>query len=63
MDNPAFVKDSASSGETANDLQNKRPNLNKRRILKNVILLSVAFMVLFTSYQSMATLQSSINQV
>ena len=34
----------------------------KRKILKNVILISVAFMVLFTSYQSMSTLQSSINK-
>ena len=34
----------------------------KRSIVKNVILIAVAFMVLFTSFQSMASLQSSINQ-
>ena len=35
----------------------------KRAIMKNVILISFAFMLLFTSYQSMASLQSSINKV
>ena len=34
----------------------------KRKILKNVLLISMAFMVLFTSFQSMASLQSSINK-
>ena len=34
----------------------------KRTIMKNVILIAIAFMVLFTSFQSMASLQSSINQ-
>ena len=29
-----------------------------RKILKNVLLISMAFMVLFTSFQSMASLQS-----
>ena len=34
----------------------------KRKIWKNVLLISMAFMVLFTSFQSMASLQSSINK-
>ena len=34
----------------------------KKKILKNLLLISVAFMVLFTSYESIAKLQSSINK-
>lgn len=35
----------------------------KFSILKNVIVISIAFMLLFTAFQSMANLQSSINKV
>ena len=35
----------------------------KRSIYKNVGIISVAFMILFTAFQSMASLQSSINKV
>ena len=35
----------------------------KLRIAKNVIVISFAFMLLFTAFQSMANLQSSINSV
>lgn len=35
----------------------------KFRIMKNVILISVSFLLLFTAFQSMANLQSSINKV
>ena len=35
----------------------------KRRMMKNVILISFSFMLLFTAFQSMANLQSSINKV
>ena len=34
----------------------------KKKIFKNLLLISVAFMVLFTSYESIAKLQSSINK-
>ena len=34
----------------------------KKKILKNLLLISVAFMVLFTSYESISKLQSSINK-
>ena len=34
----------------------------KWKILKNLLLISVAFMVLFTSYESISKLQSSINK-
>ena len=33
------------------------------RIMKNVVVVSAAFMVQFTAFQSMAALQSSINKV
>jgi hypothetical protein len=34
----------------------------KWSIWKNIVVISVAFMILFTSFQSMASLQSSINK-
>ncbi|XP_042205187.1 UNC93-like protein isoform X3 [Homarus americanus] len=37
--------------------------IEKFRILKNVVIISIAFMFLFTSFNSMANLQSSINKV
>ena len=47
----------------ASQFQEQQQNNDlKWKILKNVLLISVAFMVLFTSYQSMSTLQSSINK-
>ena len=35
----------------------------KRSIIKNVIIICIAFMLLFTAFQSMSALQSSINKV
>ena len=35
----------------------------KRGILRNVVVISFSFMLLFTAFQSMANLQSSINKV
>lgn len=40
----------------------KDEQLEKIRILKNVVIISIAFMFLFTSFNSMANLQSSINK-
>jgi len=37
--------------------------LAKRGIIKNVVIISFSFMLLFTAFQSMANLQSSINKV
>ena len=67
--NEGFVDDGAGSLEISK--QPRPPTKMKpetttkvsRSALKNVILIAIAFMVLFTSYQSMAALQSSINQV
>ena len=39
------------------------PEAEKRLILKNVVAISFSFMILFTAFQSMAALQSSINKV
>ena len=35
----------------------------KRGIIRNVVIISFSFMLLFTAFQSMANLQSSINKV
>ena len=39
------------------------PKSPSGRIMKNVVVISVAFMIQFTAFQSMAALQSSINKV
>ena len=52
---------SSSKIETAAlQRQNKH---EERMIMKNIIVISFAFMLLFTAFQSMASLQSSINKV
>ena len=64
-DNPAFDPDedlrrgSLRAGASTPSIQYKA-NEN-RRMLKNVIVISVAFMFLFTAFQSIAALQSSLN--
>ena len=45
------------------DLNEEEIKIAKRGILRNVIIISLSFMLLFTAYQSMASLQSSINKV
>ena len=45
------------------DLSQDQLKSEKRRIMKNVIVISFAFLLLFTAFQSMAALQSSINKV
>ena len=44
------------------DLSQDQLKSEKRRIMKNVIVISFAFLLLFTAFQSMAALQSSINK-
>ncbi|KAK7081147.1 Ion channel regulatory protein UNC-93 [Halocaridina rubra] len=41
----------------------REERMEKYRMLKNVFVISIAFMFLFTSFNSMANLQSSINKV
>lgn len=57
-------------GEANSDEVVRRENLTesqlkkeKMRIMKNVIVISFSFLLLFTAFQSMAALQSSINRV
>ena len=45
------------------DLDEGQLRSEKRRIMKNVVVISFAFLLLFTAFQSMAALQSSINKV
>ena len=45
------------------DLNQGQLRSEKRRIIKNVVVISFAFLLLFTAFQSMAALQSSINKV
>lgn len=50
------------------DLSPVPPNISygpheSRRMLKNIFLISFSFAFLFTAYQSMANLQSSLNSV
>lgn len=50
------------STELANKpLNPKYPEKEHRRMMKNVIVLSISFALLFTAYSSMSSLQSSIN--
>lgn len=55
-----------SSGDTVlhrDTMTEKEIKREKLMMMKNVIVISIAFMLLFTSFQSMANLQSSINKV
>lgn len=77
--NPAFVNDDGpdalpakvgapppSNGKDvvpAQKVLTKEERMEKFRMLKNVFIISIAFMFLFTSFNSMANLQSSINKV
>ncbi len=45
------------------DLTEAEVRKEKCRIMKNVIAISFSFLLLFTAFQSMANLQSSINKV
>ena len=55
---------SSSDDSSKVDPDTKRKNQREERmIMKNIIVISFAFMLLFTAFQSMASLQSSINKV
>ncbi len=45
------------------NLSDSQLKKEKFRIMKNVVLISFSFLFLFTAFQSMANLQSSINKV
>ncbi|XP_068230620.1 UNC93-like protein [Palaemon carinicauda] len=52
-----------TSGDVPPKTLTKEERMEKYRMLKNVFVISFAFMFLFTSFNSMANLQSSINKV
>ena len=54
---------SVKSGRQFDLLTDSERKKLKFSIFKNVIVISFAFMLLFTAFQSMANLQSSINKV
>ncbi len=57
------VKGHGSAALHREQLSESQIKKEKRRIMKNVILISFSFLLLFTAFQSMANLQSSINKV
>lgn len=68
MENPHYVAD-LWEDKRSPDSGNSDPNAPKkvyepgeeRRMLRNVILISFSFTLLFTAFNSMSSLQSSIN--
>ena len=71
FDNKAYVPDENDNGRPKKPGQEGRyANMTeeekrrvKRGIMKNVVIISFSFMLLFTAFQSMANLQSSLNKV
>ncbi|CAL4114148.1 unnamed protein product [Meganyctiphanes norvegica] len=76
LNNPAFVNDEAAPAATTKGaangsavvaiptkVLNKEEQQEKMGMLKNVIVISFAFTFLFTAFNSMSNLQSSINKV
>jgi len=53
----------ATSRSAVDSMTEEEIKSEKRGILKNVLLISLAFLLLFTAFQSMSALQSSINKV
>lgn len=73
ISNPAFEKDEVGDAPAKqngvatvskySNLPEAEKKILKFKILKNIVIISIAFVFLFTSYNSMANLQSSINDV
>ena len=61
--NKKEVEREVDSLEKAEKTRNMTIEQEKRGIMKNVIIICIAFMLLFTAFQSMSALQSSINKV
>ena len=57
------TKPRANKRSAVEDMSEEDIKAEKRGILKNVFLISFAFLLLFTAFQSMSALQSSINKV
>ena len=69
MDNSGFERDLESRKSVSSDqdvrskLTAEQVKTEKRRIYKNLILISFAFLLLFTAFGTTGSLQSSINEV
>lgn len=71
VDNKAKTKDMEANNNSSQlstkarfaNMSDEEKKVAKRGIIKNVVVISFAFMLLFTAFQSMANLQSSINKV
>ena len=61
--NIAVEASSSSKSSYLEGLSDDEKKRLKRGIMKNVVIISFAFMLLFTAFQSMANLQSSLNKV
>ena len=59
----AMEASSSSKSSYLEGLSDEEKKSLKRGIMKNVVIISFAFMLLFTAFQSMANLQSSLNKV
>ena len=72
MDNCGFEEDlesrtgkgkSTSSEDALPEISAKEAKQEKRRIYKNLFVISSAFLLLFTAFSTTSSLQSSINEV
>ena len=72
MDNSGFEEDlesrtgegkSTSSQDALPEISAKEAKQEKRRIYKNLFVISSAFLLLFTAFSTTSSLQSSINEV
>ena len=69
FDNKAYVADENDNGGPSKkvgrfaQMTDEEKSSAKRGIMKNVVVISFSFMLLFTAFQSIANLQSSINKL
>ena len=57
------LEEEEKNNNVENGQSEEKRKREKKMILKTIIIISFAFMLLFTAFQSMASLQSSINKV
>lgn len=63
LDDPPTVSNNDASNSTHADKKNETENTQSNfTIMKNVVAVSFAFLLLFTSFQSLQNLQSSLNK-
>jgi hypothetical protein len=57
-----IIKESSSANESTNENNEMSPTFSIRKIYKNLLIISLAFVLMFTAYNGMVTLQSSLNK-